>query len=94
MINRRHRVQAYARYQACPKWERIESRIGCIFYPKYPRKIPAESEVLNSASNKNQERDNLFKALKNYLEQTVSRKPCCGKDCLRSQCFRESRKIC
>ena len=84
MINRRHGVQAYVSYMACPKWERTESRTGCIFCPKCPRKVPAESEVLNSASDKNQERDNPFKALKVYFEQTVSRKPCCGKDCLRS----------
>lgn len=68
-LNRRHLLQAYTGYQACPKWERTESRIGYRTYPKYPRKVPADSEVLNPVSNGNQERDNPFKALKFILSR-------------------------
>jgi len=63
-LNRRHFLQAYSSFTACPKMgmDREQGKwCSCL---GHLRKIPAESEILHPASNGNQERGNPAKALK------------------------------
>ena len=94
LLNRRHVVQAYPKLQACsqkgPDGEPSAYR-RCSDTPSHPSRRTAGSYFQRQTESRNGITPSRLSRFR--LEQVVNRMPCCGKDCLRSKCPRESRGI-
>lgn len=94
LLNRRHVVQAYPKLQACSQ-KGLDGEPNkyhrCSDTPSYPSRRTAGSYVQRQTETRNGVTPSRLS--RRCLEQVVSRMPCCGKDCLRSKCPRESRGI-